>query len=147
MGDAWYKGVVKGVAGRLGGRLGGRLWPQASQTAHHPGPPPGRSGFNRDGVEHHPKLVRAVGVGLGHESAARHTVRVVLELDGHVLHLGAALVDLRDAAHVPGVVGRGRTSARASGRPGGRAAAWCNGGARQHLDVATTCYLYDRVSA
>ena len=74
-------------------------------------------------------------------------VRVVLELDGHVLHLGAALVDLRDAAHVPGVVGRGRTSARASGRPGGRAAAWCNGGARQHLDVATTCYLYDRVSA
>ena len=65
---------------------------------------------DRDGLEHHLELVRAVGVGLGHESAACHTVCVVLGLDddGHVLHLlypcqasfGAALVDLRNAAHV-----------------------------------------------
>ena len=61
---------------------------------------------DRDRLEHHPELVRAVGVGLGHESTARHTVCVVLELDGHVLKLGAALVDPRDATHVPGVVGR-----------------------------------------
>ena len=75
----------RGRAGRQAGRQASRrrarlriTWSSSSEV-------------DRDRLEHHPELVRAVGVGLGHESAARHTVCVVLQL-GHVLKLGAARV-------------------------------------------------------